>query len=267
MPSEILRDKVIVVIGGTSGMGLSGARAIVDAGGRVVCVGLDAAGAAEAEKVIGGAAHVLVGDARLAGAAEAAIARAVAEFGRFDGLYHVAGGSGRRMGDGALHEASEEGWDYTISLNLKSVFLSNRAAVRQFIRQKDEPGRPAGGAVLNMGSVLADSPSPGFFGTIAYAAAKSAIVGMTRAAAARYAPENIRFNVVAPGLVDTPMARRAATDEQIMAYARAKQPLDGGRIGRPEDLDAAVVYLLSEQARFVTGQVLAVDGGWGVSEG
>jgi NAD(P)-dependent dehydrogenase (short-subunit alcohol dehydrogenase family) len=117
--------------------------------------------------------------------------------------------------------------------------------------------------LLNMGSVLASSPSPKFFATFGYAAAKSAVVGMTRSAAAYYAGESIRFNVIAPGLVDTPMARRAAGDEQIMAFVRTKQPLDGGRIGRADDLDAAAVYLLSDAARFVTGQVLAVDGGMG----
>jgi NAD(P)-dependent dehydrogenase (short-subunit alcohol dehydrogenase family) len=133
--------------------------------------------------------------------------------------------------------------------------------VRQFLKQG------GGGAVVNVGSVLAWSPSPEFFGTYAYAAAKSAIVGMTRSAAAYFARENIRFNLLAPGLVETPMSGRAAGDEAIMAFVRAKQPLDGGRIGRPEDMDAAAVYLFSDGARFVTGQVLAVDGGWSVSEG
>jgi NAD(P)-dependent dehydrogenase (short-subunit alcohol dehydrogenase family) len=165
------------------------------------------------------------------------------------------------MGDGPLHEASDEGWDYTLRLNLTSMFLSNRAAVRQFMKQQ------TGGVVLNMGSVLATSPSPKYFGTIAYTAAKSAIVGMTRVAAASYASQNIRFNVVAPGLVDTPMARRAVGDEAIMSFVASKQPLDGGRIGQPGDLDGAAVYLLSAAAQFVTWQVLAIDGGWRVSEG
>jgi NAD(P)-dependent dehydrogenase (short-subunit alcohol dehydrogenase family) len=149
------------------------------------------------------------------------------------------------------------------------MFISNRAAVRQFLKQKSEARsqKPEGGVVLNMGSVLGWAPSAKYFSTFAYAAAKSAIVGMTKSAAACYAGENIRFNVVAPGLVETPMARRAVGDPEIMSFVRSKQPLDGGRIGRADDLDGAVVYLLSDQARFVTGQVLAVDGGWCVSEG
>ena len=160
-----------------------------------------------------------------------------------------------------MHECTEEGFDACVELNLKSLFLSNRAAVRQFLKQG------GGGVVLNMGSVLGFAPSAKYFGTFAYAAAKAAIVGMTRSAAAAYAGEGIRFNVVAPALVETPMAKRAAEDEEIMAFVKTKQPLDGGRIGRADDVDGAVVYLLSDQAKFVTGQVLAVDGGWCVSDG
>jgi NAD(P)-dependent dehydrogenase (short-subunit alcohol dehydrogenase family) len=127
--------------------------------------------------------------------------------------------------------------------------------------------RGVAGSILNCGSVLGFSPSSRFFATQAYAAAKAAIIGLTRSAAAQYAPEGIRFNVVAPGLVATPMSQRAQGDERILAFVKTKQPLDGGRIGRPEDLDAAVVWLLSDAAGFVTGQVIAVDGGWSVSEG
>jgi NAD(P)-dependent dehydrogenase (short-subunit alcohol dehydrogenase family) len=252
---------VIVVVGGTTGLGLSASRAIVEAGGRVVAVGRNEQSAQAAAGAIGGGGEVLIGDATIAGIAEKAIDRAVASFGGFHGLYHVAGGSGRKFGDGPLHEVSDEGWECTIRLNLTSMMMSNRAAVRQFLKQG---GR---GVVLNMGSVLGFSPSPKYFATISYAAAKAAIVGMTKSAAAQYARENIRFNVVAPALVETPMSLRAAGDEEILAFVKTKQPLDGGRIGRPEDLDAAVVYLLSDQARFVTGQVLCVDGGWCVSEG
>ena len=118
-----------------------------------------------------------------------------------------------------------------------------------------------------MTSVLAFSPSPKFFATHAYAAAKAAVIGLTKSCAAYYAADGIRFNAVAPALIETPMSRRATEDEAIMKFIRSKQPLDGGRIGQPDDLDAAVVYFLSDQSKFVTGQVLSIAGGWSVSEG
>ena len=123
------------------------------------------------------------------------------------------------------------------------------------------------GTILNMGSVLGYSPSPGFFSTHAYAAAKSAVIGFSKSVAAYYAKDNIRVNVIAPGLVETPMAQRAAKDEEIREFIKTKQPLDGGRISRPEDLDGLPIYFMSEQSKFTTGQVVAVDGGWSVSEG
>jgi NAD(P)-dependent dehydrogenase (short-subunit alcohol dehydrogenase family) len=260
-PPPLLHDKVIVIIGGTSGLGLSGARALLAAGAQVVCLGRDDEHVEPARKALGDAAQVLPGDATLPATAQQAIDTAVSRFGRLDALYHVAGGSGRKMGDGPLHEVTDAGWEDTIRLNLTSLFLSNRAAVRQFLKQG------SGGAVLNAGSVLASSPSPQYFATVAYSAAKSAIVGLTRSAAAYYAPHNIRFNVLGPGLIETPMSQRAVGDEKIAAFVRSKQPLDGGRVGVPTDLDAAVVFLLSDQAKFITGQVLAIDGGWSVSEG
>jgi NAD(P)-dependent dehydrogenase (short-subunit alcohol dehydrogenase family) len=186
---------------------------------------------------------------------------AVAEFGSLDGLYHVAGGSGRGHGDGPLHEITGEGWDFTMSQTLASVFHSNRAALRQFLSQG------GGGAILNMSSVLGWSPSPEYFASHAYAAAKAAVIGMSKAAASYYAPQNIRVNVIAPALVDTPMSQRATGNEKIMRFIKAKQPLDGGRVGLPRDLDGAVLFLLSRQSSFITGQVLAVDGGWCVSGG
>lgn len=260
MPGS-LAEQVFVLIGGTAGLGLSAARALVAAGARLVVVGRDEAVGRAAIEPWGNQARLVVGDAMDPATAPSAIEVAVSEFGPLTGLYHVAGGSGRRRGDGPLDVLSEDGWDYTLELNLKSVFLSNRAAVQQFLRQG------TGGAILNCTSVLGISPSPQFFSTHAYAAAKAGIIGLTRSAAATYASRGIRFNAIAPGLVATPMSERAQSDPQIQRFIPTKQPLDGGRIGTASDLDAAVVWLLSSESRFVTGQVIAVDGGWSVSEG
>jgi NAD(P)-dependent dehydrogenase (short-subunit alcohol dehydrogenase family) len=260
MSNDLLTGKVIVIMGGTTGLGLSASRACIAAGGRVVAVGRNPDSVAAASAELGSAALVLAGDATDPAAASRAIGQALDRFGGCHGFYHVAGGSGRKMGDGPLHEITDEGFQATLQLNLTSLFNSNRAATRHFLKT-------GGGSVLNMGSVLGFSPSPRHFATHAYAASKAAAVGMARASASYYAPKNIRFNVLAPALVATPMAKRAANDETILKFIAAKQPLDGGRIGAPEDLDAAVVFFLSDASRFVTGQVLSIDGGWSVSEG
>jgi NAD(P)-dependent dehydrogenase (short-subunit alcohol dehydrogenase family) len=256
-----LAKKVLVVIGGTTGIGFSAAMAFVEAGSKVVVVGRNEDNAKAAQKTLGKSALAFVGDATNPKTAVKAIHRAWQAFGAFHGLYHVAGGSGRKRGDGPLHQISDEGWDFTLRLNLTSLFHSNRAAVRQFLKQK------TGGSVLNMSSVLGFSPSPRYFATHAYAATKAGIIGLTKSAAACYAKQNIRFNVLAPALVTTPMSRRAQCNEAILKFIATKQPLDGGRIGQPSDLDTAAVYFMSDESKFVTGQVLAVDGGWCVSEG
>lgn len=257
-----LSDQAIVIIGGTTGMGFSAAKACLNAGAKgVVVTGRNPESGEAALQALGELARVLTGDACLPTHAADAITLCRESFGAFHGLYHVAGGSGRKLGDGPLHEVTDDAIHATLQLNLESLILSNRAAVKQFLTQ------PGGGAILNMGSVLGWSPSPRFFSTHVYAAAKAGIVGFTKSIASCYAAQNIRANVLAPALVATPMARRAAGDDAIRRFIHTKQPLDGGRIGQPEDCDGAAVFLLSSAAKFITGQVLAVDGGWALSEG
>lgn len=252
---------VVVIMGGTTGLGLSAAQALVAQGARVVVSSRSEGNVMESLRLLGGAACGLAGDASKSETAEQVVALAVERFGRLDALYHVAGGSGRSKGDGALHEMTDEGLRYTLDLNLQSVIFSNRAAVRQFLRQG------GGGCILNMGSVLGWSPSPEYFASHAYAAAKAGLIGFSRSVASYYAPQNIRVNVIAPALVETPMSQRAVGNEAIKQFIAAKQPLDGGRVGLPQDCDGAALFLLSRAAGFITGQVLAVDGGWTVSEG
>lgn len=261
MAGNWLSAKNIVIIGGTSGMGLSAALAFIKEGAHVVVTGRNEETAATAQHQLGNSGKAIVADASVEGAADTAIKTCVEQFGSFDAIYHVAGGSGRRFGDGPLHELTLEGWQQTLHLNLTSLMLTNRAAVSYFMEQK----RP--GVILNMGSVLGFSPSPKHFTTHAYAAAKSAVIGFTKSIASYYASYNIRINVIAPALVETPMATRAAGDQNILHFIKTKQPLDGGRIGIPEDTDGLAVFLLSDQSKFITGQIIAVDGGWSVSEG
>lgn len=261
MSEKMLANKNLVIIGGTTGMGLSAARAFVENGARVVVVGRNEESAANVKILLGDRLESMAGDAVLPSTAVDAIELCMSRFGSFDGLYHVAGGSGRKMGDGPLHELTLDGWNQTMELNLTSMMLSNQAAVKQFLARGKE------GTILNMGSILGYSPSPHYFATHGYAAAKSAVIGFSRSIASYYAKNNIRVNVIVPALVETPMSERAVHDENIQAFIKTKQPLDGGRIGNASDLDGLAVYFMSDQSRFTTGQVIAVDGGWSISEG
>lgn len=255
-----LHGKTIVIVGGTTGLGLSAAKACALAGANVVAVGPDS-DQGDVAKSLSPSGLIVTGDSTDPKTAPWAIATAVREFGGFDGLYHTAGSSGRIAGDGPLHDLTDGGWSDTLQLNLTGLFYSNRAAAKQFLEQG------LGGSVVNLGSVLGSSPSPRYFPVHAFAAAKAAVVGLSLSSAAYYASHNIRFNVIAPALVDTRVSGRPDDDATTLRFLKSKQPLDDGRIGRPDDLDAAVVYFLSDASKFVTGQVLSIDGGWGVSEG
>lgn len=261
MPNGWLTGKRIVIIGGTAGMGLSAALACVREGAKVVSVGRNVEHTEQANAQLKDNGIAITGDATEEAVAKKAIELCVEKFEGFDGLYHVAGGSGRKFGDGPLHELTLEGWNKTLQLNLTSLMLSNKAAVEYCTNHNQ------GGSIVNIGSILGFSPSPKYFTTHAYAAAKSAVIGFSKALAAYYASYNIRINVLAPALIETPMSQRAVNDEAIMNFIKTKQPLDGGRIGVPEDTDGAAVFLLSDQSKFITGQVISVDGGWSVSEG
>lgn len=257
----MLKHKKIVIIGGTTGLGFSAAKAFIREGAKVVIMGRNPENCLSAEISLGKNAKSICADASEENSATKAIELCINEFEGFDGLYHVAGGSGRRFGDGPLHELTLEGWNKTLALNLTALMLSNQAAVKKFL-ELDK-----GGTVLNMGSVLGTSPSPRYFVTHAYAAAKSAVIGFSKSLAAYYAQHNIRVNVLAPALVETPMSQRASKDEKIIQFVKTKQPLDGGRNGQVEDLDGAAIYFMSDASKFTTGQILYVDGGWEVSEG
>ena len=139
-----------------------------------MAVGLERDEVPPAARQLSDAARFMHGDATQPETAPKAIEQCASAFGGFDGLYHVAGGSGRRWGDGPLHEITNEGWRQTLELNLTSVFYSNRAAVRQLLSQEK------GGTILNLTSVLAFSPSGAHFATHTYSAAKSAIIGLTK---------------------------------------------------------------------------------------
>lgn len=259
-----LRERAILITGST---GIAAATAIRCAaeGASVFVVSRSADHArALAERLVrvGAAVGWAAADLADAAAADGAVSAAVERFGRLDGAFAVAGGSGRRYGDGPIHELTPEGWDRTIELNLRSQAMTCRAVVRQMLTQVPNDSGTRG-SVLLMGSVTATDPAPEMFGTHAYAAAKGATNALMTTMAATYASERIRVNAVAPSLTDTPMATRAAGDPAIRAYAARKQPLAGEMLDA-EEVAHAAVYFLSDESRAVTGQLLKVDGGWSV---
>lgn len=256
----------VYLITGSTGIGAATARRAAREGAQVFVVSrTEEHCRALAEEIIaaGGICAFQPADLTVAATVEEAVSRCVARFGQIDALFNVAGISGRRFGDGPLHDCTEEGWDTTLDTNVKSMFLMCRAVLRQMLAQ------PVGanglrGTILNMASVLGFSPEPKFFATHAYAASKGAILSLSRAMAAYYAPHKIRVNVIAPALIRTPMSQRAQENPEIVAFMRTKQPLVEDLIDA-EAVARAALFLLGEEAAVITGDVLTVDAGWCVS--
>ena len=255
----LLDKKNIIVVGGSSGIGRSAVKAFLNEGAFLTVIGRNSKKLLDVEIDLGNNGITVKGDASRPETINTAIKQSLDKFGDLHGLYHVAGGSGREKGDGPIHEISDKAWDYTISINLDSIFYSNRAIIQQFINQ----GK--GGTILNMSSVLGFSPSSKFFSTHAYASTKAAVIGLSKSLASYYSKYNIRINVISPGLIATPMSERAQSNKNIKSYIKQKQSLDGGRIGQVLDLDGAATYFMSDKSIFTTGQVLSVDGGWSVN--
>jgi NAD(P)-dependent dehydrogenase (short-subunit alcohol dehydrogenase family) len=256
----------VCLVTGSTGIGASAAERLAAEGATVFIAsrtGDHARALADRITAAGGVAEWAAVDL----AEEPAVTRVVdacaERFGRIDGLFSVAGGSGRRFGDGPIHTVTKDAWERTLELNLTSQALVCRAVVER-MRAQEPNTSGTRGSILLMGSVTSTDPSPEFFATHAYAAAKGALTALMTTMAAAYLPDRIRVNVVSPGLTDTPMAGRAASDGAIRAYAARKQPL-AGEMMDPSEVAHAAVFLLSDESRAITGQVLKVDGGWSVA--
>ena len=256
----------VCLVTGSTGIAAASATRLAGEGARVFVVSRTeehARDLGERIRADGGTAESVAAELSDEAEVEAAVAACVERFGRIDGLFSVAGGSGRRFGDGPIHTVGREAWDRTLELNLTTQALVCRSVVA---RMRDQEPNSSGtrGSILLMGSVTASDPAPEFFATHAYAAAKGALTSLMTTMAAAYLSDRIRVNVVAPGLTATPMARRAAEDAAIRAYGARKQPL-AGELMDPDEIAHAAVYFLSDESRAVTGQLLKVDGGWSVA--
>jgi NAD(P)-dependent dehydrogenase (short-subunit alcohol dehydrogenase family) len=246
-----------ILITGSTGIAEATALRAAAAGARVFIVSRTPENAEALGKKTGG--RYFAADLVAPGAAE----KAVAACGPIDALFNVAGISGRKYGDGPLHECTEEGWDTTLDANVKSMFLVCRAALNRMLQQ---PVAANGlrGTILNMASVLGFAPQAGHFATHAYAASKGAILAMSKSMAAYYAPKKIRVNVIAPALIRTPMSARAQNDPAILALMKTKQPLAEDLI-EADDVARAALFLLGDDSRMITADALTVDAGWCVS--
>ena len=246
-----LEGKVALVTGGASGIGKATAVLFAREGAAVVLVDLKEEGADVAADLVraGGRARFVRGDVTRAQDCDAAVREAVESFGRLDILFNNAGVIRRA----SVLETTEEEWDRAMAVNVKSVFLMARAAIPAMVRG-------GGGAIVNTGSGWG---LVGGRNAASYCASKGAVVNLTRAMALDHAAQHIRVNCVCPGDTDTPMLREEARQlgEDVAAFLKGSAVRPMGRMGRPEEIAEAVLFLASEAASYVTGTVLVVDGG------
>jgi NAD(P)-dependent dehydrogenase (short-subunit alcohol dehydrogenase family) len=242
---------VALVTGAGSGIGRATTLRFVRAGARVLAVDLNGDGLAETKALAETPDHValLIKDVTAGDAPALAVAEAMRHFGRLDWLVNNAGIGNAK----AVDQTSDAEWDRYVDINLRSLFRFSREALPHL-----EPGR---GAIVNLASVF------GLFGhprAAPYAATKAAVVGLTHQMAADYGPKGIRVNAVAPGVIETALTRqRIDTDPRFMALNI--DPIPFPRLGRPEDVANAIYFLCSEEAAYISGHVLAIDGGWSVT--
>jgi len=242
-----LQDRVAIVTGGGRGIGRAIALELARQGSAVVVnYRSSAAEAEEVRRTIeeeGGRALAVQADVRLADDAQRLVSAALEAFGRLDILVNNAGVAR----DGLLMRMSEEDWDVVLDTNLKGAFHCIKAAQRSLLRQRS-------GRIISIGSVVG---LVGNAGQANYSAAKAGLVGLTKSLARELGSRGITVNLVAPGYVETDMT--AALPESVRKAALDRICL--GRMGRPEDVAAAVAFLASDAAAYITGQVLVVDGG------
>ena len=249
-----LEDTTVVVTGASSGLGRATALLAAEEGASVVNADLtreprhDERPTDEAVEATGGEALFVETDVTDLAAVKAAMDATIEEFGSLDAVVNNAG----RAESYSITETSEENWASIVELNLTGVYHGTLAAVERMLDS-------GGGSVVNMASVFGVVGEPN---SASYSAAKGGVISLTRQVARDYARDGIRVNSVSPGFIDTPMLREDTHDGTV-EFAEKYTPM--GRVGRPEEIAEAVVYLAGDTASFVTGQNLVVDGGFGMT--
>lgn len=248
---KIFKNKVALVTGGSFGIGRATAIAFAKRGAIVVVADWleDKDGdTIKSIKAEGSEALFIKCDVSKTSDVKAMIDQTISTFGRIDFAFNNAGIEGIM---GQTHECTEENWDKTIGVNLKGVWLCMKHEIPMMQKQ----GK---GAIINCASVAG---LIGFPGLPAYVASKHAIAGLTKTAALEYAKLNIRINAVCPGVIKTPMVDRlTGKDKEVEKNYESMEPV--GRMGQPEEVAEAVIWLCSDAASFVTGVIMPVDGGW-----
>lgn len=251
--SDQFSNKVVFITGAGAGIGQACAEAFAAAKAKVAVADISARSAESVVSKIrdaGGEAISLVGDVSKADQVASMVATIVDTWGRLDIGVNNAGISTPIK---PLAETQEDDFDRLMAINVKGVWLCMRAELQQMLKQ-------GGGNIINMASALSLRVFPG---SSFYVTSKFAVAGMTRTAAVEYARSNIRINAVCPGNVKTPLLEKSVTDPEVMKGIVALQAMH--RLGTPQEIANAVMWLASEQASFCTGNVMPVDGGWTAS--
>lgn len=245
--------KVALVTGGASGIGRATALTFAREGAQLVIADMNAEGGQQTVHMItenGGEATFVQVDVSQVREVEAMISKAVETYGRLDCAHNNAGIGSRPRAP--LHECTEETWDRVLAINLKGVWLCMKYEIIQMLKQ-------GSGTIVNTASIMGLVGS--WSGTAAYNASKHGVVGLTKTAALEYATSGIRVNAVCPGYIQTPLIEEALTSNPALeAQIVARHPV--GRMGKPEEIAEAVVWLCADAASFVTGHTMTVDGGY-----
>jgi NAD(P)-dependent dehydrogenase (short-subunit alcohol dehydrogenase family) len=248
-----MRDKVVIVTGASSGIGKTTAERFAQRGASVVVAARRSEEGESVAKEIrktGGEARFIRTDVSSEEDVQALVEQTVEAYGRLDCAFNNAGGAPTAP-RGRIHEYPVDDWDAVVDVHLKGIFLCMKHEIRQMLEQ-------GGGAIVNMSSIYGLSADRIAYPS--YVASKHGVIGLTRSAAVQYARKNVRVNAVCPGVIRTPMLDRSLqiNPEAEVRYT-ALHPI--GRLGEPEEVADSVIWLCSDQASFVTGHAMTIDGG------